>query len=176
LIDCGNRWRVKAQVEAMNSSEGLIPTQPQSVVAERQELGHRGEELAAAYLQQQGYRIVAANFVVPVGRNRVGTVISVELDLVAYEAETLCFVEVKTRESAWFAAPQANVDRRKQRQIVRAAHAYRRMFDIEGEPYRYDVVTVVMQNKERPGPDLHLLRNYFGEGLLKRSWSHHYYD
>ena len=39
------------------------------------ELGRRGEELAAAYLQQAGYRIVAANFSVPVGRNRVGALI-----------------------------------------------------------------------------------------------------
>ena len=43
-----------------------------------------------------------------------------EIDLVAYEGETLCFVEVKSRASDWFAPPEANVDRRKQRQIARA--------------------------------------------------------
>jgi len=108
------------------------------------ELGRRGEELAAAFLLKHGFRIVAANFVVPVGRNRLGVPISVEIDLVAYDGDTLCFVEVKTRESGWFAEPQANVDRRKQRQISRAARAYLRMFDLSGEPYRFDVVSVVM--------------------------------
>jgi len=80
------------------------------------DLGKRGEELAAAYLERAGIRIVAANFVVPVGRNRVGAVINVEIDLVAYDGETLCFIEVKSRMSDWFAPPEANVDRRKQRQ------------------------------------------------------------
>src|ERR1700704_5429378 len=112
------------------------------------DLGRRGEELAAAYLQRAGYRVVAANFSLPVGRNRVGALINVEIDLVAYEGETLCFVEVKSRASDWFAPPEANVDRRKQRQIARAARAYRRMFDLEGAPYRYDVVTVVLPSEE----------------------------
>src|SRR5882762_11611383 len=108
------------------------------------ELGRRGEELAAAYLQQLGYRIVATNFTLPVGRNRLGVPINVEIDLVAYQGQTLCFVEVKSRASDWFAPPQVNVDRRKQRQISRAAAAYRKMFGLQNQPYRYDVITVVL--------------------------------
>lgn len=141
------------------------------------QIGQRGEELAAAYLQQQGYMIVAANFVIPVGRNRIGAVISVEIDLVAYDGATLCFVEVKSRASDWFAPPQANVDRRKQRQIARAARAYLRMFDLAGEPYRFDVVTVVMQDERGTGPDVSLLRNHWtAESIRKRTWSDRYYD
>ena len=143
------------------------------------DLGKRGEELAAAYLERAGIRIVAANFVVPVGRNRVGAVINVEIDLVAYDGQTLCFIEVKSRMSDWFAAPEANVDRRKQRQIARAARAYRRMFDLVNEPYRYDVVTVVLppEDKQNPGPDVQLLRNYWTEDQLrKRTWSDRYWD
>src|SRR6266550_3016742 len=143
------------------------------------DLGRRGEELAAAYLEQAGVRIVAANFVVPVGRNRAGAVINVEIDLVAYEGRTLCFIEVKSRMSDWFAPPEANVDRRKQRQIARAARAYRRMFDLVSEPYRYDVVTVVLPSgdKQNPGPDVQLLRNYWSEDQLrKRTWSDRYWD
>jgi len=143
------------------------------------DLGRRGEELAAAYLVRAGIRIVAANFVVPVGRNRVGTVINVEIDLVAYDGETLCFVEVKSRMSDWFAPPEVNVDRRKQRQIARAARVYRRMFDLVSEPYRYDVVTVVLpaEDKQNPGPDVQLLRNYWTEDQLrKRTWSDRYWD
>jgi len=143
------------------------------------DLGKRGEELAAAYLERAGIRIVAANFVVPVGRNRVGAVINVEIDLVAYDGETLCFIEVKSRMSDWFAPPEANVDRRKQRQIARAARVYRRMFDLVSAPYRYDVVTVVLptEDKQNLGPDVQLLRNYWNEDQLrKRTWSDRYWD
>ena len=113
------------------------------------DLGRYGEELAAAYLDQLGFQIVAANFTVPVGRNRNDAVINVEIDLVAYEGATLCFVEVKTRASDWFAPPTANVDLRKQRQVTRAARVYRRMFGLEQEPYRFDVVSIVLPSPHR---------------------------
>ncbi|MDQ1639102.1 MAG: putative endonuclease [Pyrinomonadaceae bacterium] len=162
----------------MNSS--TIETSPSKVDAFQQlELGRRGEALAAAYLQQLGYRIVASNFALPVGRNRLGVAINVEIDLVAYQGDTLCFVEVKSRASDWFAPPQANVDRRKQRQIARAARAYRRMFGLVGQPYRYDVVTIVFGDEEalRLAPKIDLLRNYWTEDQLrKRTWSDRYYD
>ena len=158
-----------------------FPTPPEQSVAASPhlELGRRGEELAAAYLLQLGYRIVAANFSVPVGRNRSGAVINVEIDLVTYDDRTLCFIEVKSRASNWFAPPQANVDRRKQRQIARAARVYRRMFDLAGEPYRYDVVTVVLPAAEDDAAEfeIQLLRNYWTEDQLKkRVWSGTYYE
>src|SRR5438067_10186430 len=95
------------------------------------ELGKLGEQYAAAYLEQRGYRLVAANFTLPVGRNLRGAVVNAEIDLVAYDHDTLCFIEVKTRASDWFAPPQVNVDLRKRRQITRAARVYRRMLDIQ---------------------------------------------
>ena len=148
---------------------------PEPVVrtARHLELGQRGEELAAAFLLREGYRIVAANFSIPVGRNRIGNLINVEIDLVAYEGETLCFIEVKSRASDWFAPPETNVDRRKQRQISRAARAYRRMFDLAGEPYRYDVVSVVLPATEERTTafEIALLRNYWTDQFRKRSWS-----
>ena len=157
---------IGSPVKAVNASSHL-------------ELGRRGEELAAAYLLQSGYRIVAANFSVPVGRNRAGAVINVEIDLVAYEGATLCFVEVKSRASDWFAPPEANVDRRKQRQVVRAARAYRRMFDLAGAPYRYDVITVVLPAEDDAVAEfeIQLIRNYWTEDKLrKRVWSGTYYE
>ena len=143
------------------------------------ELGKRGEELAAAYLERAGFSIVAANFVVPVGRSRLGAVINAEIDLVAYDGETLCFIEVKSRLSDWFAPPEVNVDRRKQRQIARAARGYRRIFDLVNAPYRYDVVTVVLpaEEEQNPGPDVQLLRNYWSEDQFrKRTSSHNYWE
>lgn len=162
----------------MASSVTNSSPEPTVRTASHLEVGRRGEELAAAYLLQVNYRIVAANFSLPVGRNRVGAQIEGEIDLVAYEGDTLCFIEVKSRTSDWFAPPEANVDRRKQRQIARAARAYRRMFGLVGAPYRYDVVTVILPAEEdRSGPDVQLLRNYWTEERLrKRMWSGTFYD
>jgi len=123
------------------------------------QLGNLGEQYAAAYLEQLGYRLVAANFTLPVGRNLRGATINAEIDLVAYDGNTLCFVEVKTRASDWFAPPQASIDLRKRRQIARAARAYLRLFELEAEPHRFDVVTVLLTDLSPP--EVNLLRNYF---------------
>ena len=140
------------------------------------ELGRRGEALALEHLEQAGYRIVAANFSLPIGRNLRDVVVTAEIDIVAYDGPTLCFVEVKTRESGDFAPPQANVDLRKRRQIARAALAYRRMLGLVNEPYRYDVVTVVA----KPGgaePRIQLLKGFWSDAQLKkRRWHEHYWD
>ena len=138
-------------------------------------LGKLGEEYAAAYLDQLGYRLVAANFKLPVGRNLRGAVVNAEIDLVAYEGATLCFIEVKTRASDWFVSPQVNVDLRKRRQITRAARVYRQMLGIEDEPHRYDVVTVVLNDAATP--QIELLRNFWTEASLrKRRWQTDFFD
>ena len=48
-------------------------------------LGKFGEAYAAAYLEQLGFRFVAANFTLPVGRNLRGAVVNAEIDLIAYD-------------------------------------------------------------------------------------------
>jgi len=132
-------------------------------------LGHLGETYAAAYLDQLGFRLVAANFTVPIGRNLRGAIVTAEIDIIAYDQDTLCFVEVKTRSSDWFAPPEVNVDRRKRRQITRAARVYRQMLGIENEPHRYDVVTVIIDHDATP--QIELLRNFWTEeSLRKRRW------
>jgi putative endonuclease len=138
-------------------------------------LGALGESYAAAYLDQLGYRLVAANFTLPFGRNRRGAVINAEIDLVAYDGDTLCFIEVKSRSSDWFAPPQANVDLRKRRQITRAARAYRHMLGIENQPHRYDVVTVILPDDSVP--QIELLKNYWtDESVRRKRWSVNFYD
>ena len=132
-------------------------------------LGQLGESYAAAYLDQLGYRLVAANFTLPVGRNLRGVIVNAEIDLIAYDGDTLCFIEVKTRASDWFAPPQVNVDLRKRRQITRAARVYRQMLGIESGPHRYDVVTIVLADDSTP--QIELLRNFWTEeSLRKRRW------
>lgn len=140
------------------------------------DLGRRGERLAADFLLARGYELVAANFRANVGRNRRGAVVRAEIDLVAYDGPVLCFVEVKTRRSDWFAAPEANVDLRKQRQVTRAARAYLRLLGLAGAPHRYDVVSVVLPAPDAEGrasePRLELLRGFWTEEKFrKRRWS-----
>src|SRR5690242_12262169 len=137
--------------------------------------GALGESYAAAYLEQLGYRLVAANFTLPVGRNRRGAIINAEIDLIAYDGHTLCFIEVKSRSSEWFAPPQVNVDLRKRRQITRAARVYRQMLGIKDQPHRYDVVTVVLNDAATP--QIELLRNFWTEqSLRKRRWQTNFFD
>ena len=144
-------------------------------VAPHIDLGRRGERVAADYLCARGYELVASNFKLNVGRNRRGAVVQAEIDLVAYDGPVLCFVEVKTRASDWFAAPEANVDLRKQRQVTRAARAYRRLLGLQGAPHRYDVVAVILSppDADAPAPRVELLRNFWTEAKFrKRRWGY----
>ena len=131
------------------------------------ELGASGERAALDYLTDyEGYRIVAINFRVPLGRGLRGQKLTAEIDVVAYDGDTLAFVEVKTRTSAELAAPERAVDLRKQRQIARAARRYRQLMKVIEEPYRYDVVTVLPRAK---GAEIELLRGYFDDRVFQRS-------
>lgn len=134
------------------------------------ELGSRGESLAAAFLVRNGYRVVLTNFKAPIGRDTRGAIITGEIDIIALDGETLCFVEVKTRESGEFVPVLTAIDVRKQRQIVRAARAYRQIFGIEGMAFRYDAVGIVMPSDREPEIDLH--KGYWDEAVFrKKSWS-----
>jgi putative endonuclease len=138
--------------------------------AQHFELGARGEALAIDHLEMIGYRIVAANFSLPIGRNTRDAIVNAEIDVVAYDGSTLCFIEVKTRASDDTAAPQTNVDLRKRRQITRAAHGYRRMFGLMDSPFRYDVVSVVGKPDDtRPRIELHKAF-WTDEQLRKKHW------
>ena len=94
-------------------------------------IGNRGEEIAAAYLEQKGYAILERQFRTPVG----------EIDLIARDGRTLAFIEVKTRRSARYGQPAAAVGREKQRRITRAAMWYMMNKQRQGAvlPCRFDV-------------------------------------
>jgi putative endonuclease len=130
-------------------------------------LGERGEAAALDYLKShQSYEIVATNFRVPLGRGLTGQKLTGEIDIIAYDGATLVFVEVKTRSSDEFVAPERAVDLRKQRQIARAARRYRRLMNVTSEVYRYDVVTVIARAN---GAQIELLRGYFDDHIFHRS-------
>lgn len=130
-------------------------------------VGQIGEELAARFLRKNGYRIVAANFKTPIGRNRLDAPITGEIDLIALDADVLCFVEVKTRLSGDFASPLSAVNLRKQRQIIRTARMYRKIFRLHSIKIRYDVIGIVLPDNARP--EIELVKNYFNEAKFRKS-------
>lgn len=134
-------------------------------------VGEQGERLAAEFLEKSGYRVVIANFKVPVGRNSNGAEVTGEIDIIALDGDTLCFVEVKTRVANDFAEPSAAVTLRKQRQITRTAKVYRRIFEVTEMQYRYDVVSIVLGHFG--DPSIELLKGFWNDQrFVKRSWNH----
>ncbi|MEM7583524.1 MAG: YraN family protein [Acidobacteriota bacterium] len=94
--------------------------------------GQLGEDAAVEWLQQQrGYRILDRNVT-----SRVG-----ELDVVAIDGETLCFVEIKARSSKTYGAAVEAVTAAKQRRVARAASLYLARRPFEG-PCRFDVLAL----------------------------------
>ena len=94
--------------------------------------GKEGEDLAAAYLQEQGYTIVDRNW-------RSG---HLELDIVARKDREWIIVEVKTRRNTRYQEAVDAVDLKKIKRILKAADAYIRECNVEGY-VRYDIITVV---------------------------------
>lgn len=138
-------------------------------VAQSSSLGQLGENLAARFLERRGYRLVMANFRAPVGRNRLGVSVTGEIDLIALDGDVVCFTEVKTRSSAEFSAPVTAVDLRKQRQIIRTARVYRRVFGLDDISYRFDVVSIVRERNKRPR--IEYFQDFWTEGKFrKRHW------
>lgn len=136
-------------------------------------LGQIGETAAARFLERRGYRLVLANFKAPVGRNRLGVSVTGEIDLIALDGDVLCFTEVKTRSSAQFSSPVTAVDLRKQRQIIRAARVYRRIFGLGDIKYRYDVVSVVREKNRRPR--IEHFTNFWTESKFRKKYRDDYF-
>ncbi len=104
----------------------------------RDQLGRRGEDQAARYLQGIGYRIIAR-------RERV---LRGDIDLIALDDRTVVFVEVRTRSDTNHGHPAETVGYQKQRRIAQLANAYIRRNRLEDCRVRIDVVTVTLD-----GPD-----------------------
>ena len=106
---------------------------------ERDALGNRGENAAAAYLRENGYKILIRNFTCDLG----------EIDIIAREGKTLVFVEVKTRLYD-DPTPEEQVNPTKQHQITKAAKWYLSRYGIPQPPARFDVVAVVWPTGRAP--------------------------
>ncbi|MBB4089224.1 YraN family protein [Salinibacter ruber] len=105
-------------------------------MATTNDIGDRGEEIAAAHLDGAGYEILARNY--RHSRN--------EVDLVCRETDVgeYVFVEVKTRSGTGFGAPEASITAKKRAALQHAARGYLHEHGAEGAPARFDVVAVML--------------------------------
>ena len=135
-------------LRALDSFARLLPMR--NSAPQHLNTGRRGEEAAYFYLREQGYVIVARNYRSPRSRS--------ELDLVGWEGDTLCFIEVKTRTTRAVLPAEAAVDAEKQRDLSRVAREFLRR--MKGDPlFRFDIVSVYLESG--PVPDIELFRQAF---------------
>jgi putative endonuclease len=118
---------------------------------EHQRTGRRGEEDAYFYLRRRGYTIIARNFRSPNHRG--------ELDLVGWDGDVLCFIEVKTRTKRDLKPAETAVDRDKQRDLSKVARDFLRQMPPSCQS-RFDVVAVYYDHGSSH-PSFELFQNAF---------------
>jgi len=120
LYEIADVLRHRARVRVMNPEHAL---------------GRRGEDIAHRFLQRAGIIIVARNY-----RTATG---SGEIDLMGWEGETLVVIEVKSRQTDAYGAPDRAIGAEKKMALVRAAREFARHAEVPWARVRFDVVTVV---------------------------------
>jgi putative endonuclease len=118
----------------LNWLKGLFGSRPHA-----DSLGRRGENIAARFLRNQGYKIIQRNFNSGAG----------ELDIVAKQGNTLVFVEVKTRTDD-DPTPETQVNDFKQHQLTKAGRIYLSRYGLPQPPARFDVVAIVWPPEQEP--------------------------
>jgi len=111
-------------------------------------LGKSGEEAAVGLLKENGYKVLSRNY-----KSKLG-----EIDIVARDKDTVCFIEVKTRLSERFGLPQESVTATKQRQISKIALGFLKEKNLLACKARFDVVSVIYS---RGKPKLDLIKDAF---------------
>jgi len=111
--------------------------------------GRKGERIACRYLMRQGFDILCRRYSRGSG----------EIDIIAFEEDLLVFIEVKTRSSSRFGEPWEFVDWRKRHILRQTADSFIAEHDLGGFAYRFDIVSVILDNKGCK--EVLLLRNAF---------------
>ncbi len=119
------------------------------MTAPHQLLGRLGERIACRHLLRLGYDVLARRYCAR--RN--------EIDLVAFEGETLVFIEVKTRGTSAFGEPWEFVDWEKRQRLRSAADEFVARYDLGRYTCRFDIVSVVAPGT--PAESVSLFRNAF---------------
>jgi len=145
--------------------DALAPTVPADDTPEHLITGRRGEEDAYFYLRRRGYTMIARNYRSPHHRG--------ELDLVGWDGDVLCFVEVKTRTTRAVKPAEAAVDRDKREELRAVARDFLRhmpslchrgpqpaRFSRDGVEWRFDVLSVYY-DRGFSHPSFELFQNAF---------------
>lgn len=106
-------------------------------MAEHNDLGKLGEELAVEFLQKSGYEVLETNYVFQ----------KAEIDIIAKKGKILAVVEVKTRSSTDFGLPQDFVKPKKIQLLVKAVNEYVIANDIDVE-VRFDIIAISKEGKK----------------------------
>ncbi|MGD8406017.1 MAG: YraN family protein [Anaerolineales bacterium] len=101
-------------------------------------MGAWGENVAADYLEQQSYKVIARNVRTPYG----------EIDIIAKKEGIISFVEVKTRTTSSYCPPEISVTPRKQEHMIAAAEHYSQEKEIDH--WQIDVIAVEGKPGKRP--------------------------
>ena len=126
-------------------------------------IGVRGEEDAYFYLRKLGYTIVARNYRTPRCRG--------EIDLIGWDRDVLCFIEVKTRTSHEVKPAEAAVDRHKRREVAEVAREYLRHLPPTCQ-WRFDIVSVYYTGLVAH-PEFEVFRNASLAAYNKHFAQHH---
>ena len=105
-------------------------------MAEHNELGNLGEELAVDYLIKKGYKVRAKNW----------RYLKAEVDIIAQKENTIIAVEVKTRTSDYFGDPQDFITKKKIKLLVMAMNEYVISKDLEVD-VRVDIIAIIQNQK-----------------------------
>lgn len=126
-------------------------TLPPEDLPAHQRTGRRGEEDAYFYLRRRGYVIISRNYRSPHSRG--------ELDMVGWDRDVLCFIEVKTRTTRDVKPAEAAVDYAKQKELGLVARDFLRQLPPSCQ-WRFDVVSVYYDHDRRQ-PSYDLFQNAF---------------
>ncbi|KKQ37877.1 MAG: hypothetical protein US53_C0007G0016 [Candidatus Woesebacteria bacterium GW2011_GWA1_37_7] len=100
-------------------------------------IGRAGEDYSVKFLKKQGYKILSRNF-----RTSIG-----EIDIIAFDKDTLVFVEVKMRSTIKYGFPEEAVTTRKLRTIKRVADVFIKKHKYGKVKYRIDVMSILINNR-----------------------------
>jgi putative endonuclease len=112
-------------------------------------LGKAGEEEALRFLKSKGYKLLRQNYKTKLG----------EIDIIAQDRETLCFIEVKTRSSDMFGHPSEALTPAKQKKLSQLALIFLKEHNLIEKKARFDVVTI-MHSKDK-AIDFKLIKDAF---------------
>ena len=112
------------------------------------EFGRRGEQTAIDFLKNNGYNIIIIDY-----RNKLG-----QIDIIAKEKKTICFIEVKSRRGKGIGQPYESVTASKQAKIQQVALRFLRDNKLLDSPARFDIDSICYLYN---GPQINLIKGAF---------------